>query len=388
MSALVGTLIGYGCTPELAEAIDLQIVEGEPGFVSKLIGYGCSPELAEAISAQITTPGQSYVDNSISLGCVAEIAQAINDYIQAQTPATPIPQLALWESNMLTYGLSNGLVLIDPLTDPEVALAGTYYDAEWVYQQIANYTGDNSWMVYAEKAQEVYRDDYLLVYLVLPAYWAFPNGILRDWQTTADPVSANALVVLATDTSYANDLPPAVTEPAELSREVAYLIRCFLASEQVGEARKARLTLFVTQALGHLDQWTVSETAPYCRPFMVALTCQALIKYNDDTPDARILPAITIAADWIWDNCWLPDSQAFAYTDRYVSDPADTDPAPDLNLLIAPLYAWLWKETGTERFLTRGDAIFAGGVTQAWLPNGKQFNQNYTWSFDYVTWRS
>ncbi len=36
----------------------------------------------------------------------------------------------------------------------------------------------------------------------------------------------------------------------------------------------------------------------------------------------------------------------------------------------------------------RGDAIFAGGVEQAWLDGGKQFNQNYRWSFDCVTWRT
>jgi hypothetical protein len=40
------------------------------------------------------------------------------------------------------------------------------------------------------------------------------------------------------------------------------------------------------------------------------------------------------------------------------------------------------------KWLDRGDQIFAGGVTQAYLQNAKQFNQNYRWSFDYIAWRN
>src|SRR5439155_951696 len=35
----------------------------------------------------------------------------------------------------------------------------------------------------------------------------------------------------------------------------------------------------------------------------------------------------------------------------------------------------------------RGDQVFAGGVLKAFLGSGKQFDQNYAWSFDYVKWR-
>jgi hypothetical protein len=63
-------------------------------------------------------------------------------------------------------------------------------------------------------------------------------------------------------------------------------------------------------------------------------------------------------------------------------------PAPDLNLLIAPLYAWLWKQTGNPSYRDRGDQLWQGGVEGAYLDGGKQFNQNYWWSFDYVAWRS
>jgi hypothetical protein len=64
------------------------------------------------------------------------------------------------------------------------------------------------------------------------------------------------------------------------------------------------------------------------------------------------------------------------------------EPSPSLNLMIAPIYAWLYHQTGEARFLERGDQVFSGGVRRAWLGGGKQFNQSYRWSFDYVHYRS
>lgn len=52
-----------------------------------------------------------------------------------------------------------------------------------------------------------------------------------------------------------------------------------------------------------------------------------------------------------------------------------------------PAYGWLYRETLEPRFRERGDLIFASGVRGAWLDGGKQFSQNYRWSFDYVRWR-
>ena len=59
----------------------------------------------------------------------------------------------------------------------------------------------------------------------------------------------------------------------------------------------------------------------------------------------------------------------------------------NLNLLIAPVYAWLYMRTADTIYRDRGDKVFAGGVKKAWLHGDKQFKQNYHWSFDYVKWR-
>ncbi len=124
---------------------------------------------------------------------------------------------------------------------------------------------------------------------------------------------------------------------------------------------------------------------------MVGLTSAALIMYYDKTGDARVLPAVRTAMDWLWANAWVAADESFWYA-NWVPNPSIPFPAqpgaPDLNLLIAPAYAWLFHQTGDSRYRDEGDAVFAGGVKFAYLGAGKQFDQNYWWSFDYVKWRT
>src|SRR5262249_25347214 len=154
---------------------------------------------------------------------------------------------------------------------------------------------------------------------------------------------------------------------------------------------RARRKLAVDKAYGHMDQWfrrfvwkdsdgTVNQQFS---PFMVALTAHALIRDWEHTADNRMIPVLTLAADWLWANAWLRTERAMWYE---ASRPAVA--APDLNLLIAPMYAFLYRQTGNPRYRDQGDALFAAGVDLAWLAGPKQFNQNYWWSFDYVKWRS
>jgi len=290
---------------------------------------------------------------------------------------------------MLSYGHQTCQKLADPSLSPDERLAQVYYDAQWVFYQIGDYTNDNSWYDCAELASSIYRDSYVLPFgAVVPGYWNFTHGVTQDYLRTGDETSRQAAILLSTQASYTPDTTPLEwTVDSTLSREVAYAIMAYLNSEDLGQPRRDRLAQFIDQALGHLDQWFVAQNAPYVRPFMAGLTFHALISYYERTEDPRIIPAITQAADWLWEHTWLPDEQAFMYTDREVSS-GGMEPAPDLNLLIATAYAFLYHQTGEVRFLSRGDQIFAGGVYGAWLNNGKQFNQNYRLSFEYVNLRS
>jgi len=176
---------------------------------------------------------------------------------------------------------------------------------------------------------------------------------------------------------------------------VAYLLQALLACKRAGISDwvrdyDERVLALYNACQEHIERWFDTYEAPWMQPFMVGLTAHALIEYADAFPleTQSIVADLTIAADWLWEYAWVDDDQSFYYK-RY--DPYEGDTvlpgAPDLNLLIAPMYAWLWKQTDQVRFLERGDKIFAGGAKNAWLAGGKQFSQSYRWSFKYLEWR-
>jgi chitodextrinase len=119
------------------------------------------------------------------------------------------------------------------------------------------------------------------------------------------------------------------------------------------------------------------------QPFMVGLACEALIQYYEQSRDPRVPPAIKAALDALWDWAWVAEDKSFFYE----STGDTTQGAPDLNMLIAPAFGWLYTMTGDPTYQQRGDLIFEGGVLGSWLGGGKQFSQNYRWSPDYVKWR-
>lgn len=296
-----------------------------------------------------------------------------------------IPELASWELHMITYGQVH--CYLGPLDH-------VYYDAERVYYQIAAYTGDFTWTTCADFAEITYRDQYVLPNNgSVPGYWNFTTGLRLDYDRTRDSRSKDAAILLSQNAAYAHDRPLEWTASADYSREVAYAIVSYINAEALGEPKRQRRIDLVNQAYDHMAQWFVrfawpgpwqqspQETARLA-PFMVGLTAHALIRDWEQTEDTRLIPALRRAADWMWANAWVAVDESMWYEslDR-------SKGAPDLNLLIAPIYAFLYHETGETKYRDEGDALFAGGVRRAYLAGGKQFDQNYWWSFDYVTWR-
>jgi hypothetical protein len=252
------------------------------------------------------------------------------------------------------------------------------------------YLDDFKWENCAKKAQRVYGDQYVDANNgFVPGYWSFTHGLLADYLKHSDSRSLQSLLLIAENAAFHSDSTPvSATKSFELSRENAYAIMAYLNAEKAGQAARTRLPGLVNNALGHIDQWFVNHpNGWYVKPFMVGITARALIEYDSLHPDPRVLPAVIIAADGLWDNYWLAQNKSFTYISRQIPGDDSPGPAPDLNLLIAPLYAWIYQKTGDSKYRDRGDEVFSGGVTQAWLGGPKQFNQNYTWSFDYIRFR-
>lgn len=297
----------------------------------------------------------------------------------ATTPV--LAQQKTWEDNMKTYGLqycNQADILSYGLWDGSVQ----YYDGERVYYQIADYTGDGSWNTCAQYVEAVYRDTYVIPNNGgIPGYRVFPHGLYQDYLRTNDATSKQAGLMLAHNWGMINSRIDQVS-----SRETAYALNAMMVGEELGQSNTAEIKVNIDQALGHYDEWFVTKNASYLRPFMAALTAEALMKAYEKTNDPRIPEALQTGAEYMWTNMWDAQAQAFKLTDR-VTDTGDTTPAPDLNLLIAPLYGWLYQQTGDVKWRDRGDQIFNGGVLGAWLGSGKHFSENYRLSFDYIKWR-
>ena len=202
---------------------------------------------------------------------------------------------------------------------------------------------------------------------------------------------------------------------ADGSRPTAYNVEAKLLAQAHG-APVVLLNDQVELMFGHIWQWMnrllnkpvvqigkesngkpVYETY-YVRPFMAALTCEAMIQWagDDMTRIRRVLAAIQPFWDQLWYMCWLPDSKSMMYTNCLTSafssdipgyNTGDQQPSPDLNLLISPVFAWMYKWTGQVGYRDKHDSLFIGGVNQADITQGKQFNQNYRWSIQGLEWR-
>lgn len=375
-----------GKTPNFIPVIGSNKLEATPFGQSGLKGKrGKTLVLQFTISNKLSSTDPSGSDGSNSGG----------GGVQVPT----IPLLEQWQTNMLNYGakLCNQQNIFN-LTTSEGSV--WYYDGLRVYRQISDYTNDPAW----DACAGYVKNDVYLPYVLglgryndghvagnVPGRRIFAQGLFMDFQKTADPQSAAAIRAMATKSSTAYTGGSA--DPA-LSPETAYIIEAYLLAEQLGVPLKLQLDKSVNFALGHLEKLT-NGTADSTQPYQLGLTFEALIRYFDRTRDKRILPAIRKAADSLFADAWNSAGRSFYYI-RCKSTSVNPECsqsdllAPDLNLLIAPAYAWLWRMTGENRYLEQADAIWSGGVAkgQDFLVYGKQFSQNYRWSFDFVKFRS
>lgn len=290
----------------------------------------------------------------------------------------PLASLGEWEQKMVQFG---AIHCRDENVQSPSETEGSvwYYDGARIYYRIAEYTGEPFWNGCAEKVNESYRE-YVLEERRVPGWRVFPHGLAAHHNRTGDSRSREAVLVLANESAFA---PAGGGPDAWVSRETAYLIQAFLASESLGEPEHPNLPIAVDYALGHLAQWR-SGTASSTRPFMIGLTLDALIEYYEVKLDPRIPDEVKRTADWLREESGLWRSQSLGY----LYDSRGSWETPDLNMLLLSTYSWLHRETGEAKYLQHGDELFEGGLAASWLEGGKHFSQAYRFSIDYAAGRS
>ena len=295
-------------------------------------------------------------------------------------PDTSLASLAQWQSNMVTYGRK----YCTPAEAGSYSMYTVgYYDGTRIYYQIADLTGDSSFNACADLVYGSYSKYVNDNKGGIPGYQEFPHGIAMRFQRTGDLAARQTLTTLKNGGSFSNWPDAASIIDWGRSRETSYAIETNLVDQAQGGAPNPHFQDLVEAQFGQFDQWFVSKSTKYVQPFMVALAAEALIQYWDVSHDPRVLPTLQMAADQVWAQSWDTSTHKL----RYWEDDGTFALYSDLNLLLAPMYGWVYQQTGAQIYRDEGDELFNYGVAGAWLDGGKQFSQNYRWSQKYVEWR-
>ena len=357
------------------------------------------------------------------------------------------PRFEEWVTEMESVGHTWGQAL-NPAGGASFndRLAWQYYDSQWIFQQVSQFRSETEpWSTYARYAEQVYRDEHLIpAQFRTQGFRRFPHGLLNDYLAGSD-TTLNQVRQIRDEPAFSNlfEFRNQFHGNCEaMSREIAYAMQSNITAEKAGEPRKTEqgvdmYTMYLPWIEAHFYQWRNGGYGNYnsdCSqaegfrfaPFMAGLSLHALIEFidwelqNGRDPDSYWASShwpdsftmIDEFLDWIYtestvrsgsrsgQKMWFVDSSTglgtFRLQDR--GEGEATDPAWELGNLIGPAYGWLglqYARRGTKDDRLRavelfiiGDQIFAGAVANAWVEgNGKFYNQNYRWSFDYIEWR-
>lgn len=304
-----------------------------------------------------------------------------------------------------------------------------YYEGWRVYDQIATYTGDASWRNCSLNMGVAYRDRYILANSgTVQAYDLYPLWLPRMATLSGESSYITALQALGGIGGY-NGVP-VVEEGGDarfnLTREMAYALdwcttRLGIQGITTGSTifgipwlTVCNNTLDAVLSAVNADVDNVGQPGGYQSFIDTGLSLEALIKwftyYNQDP---RIYYTVKRMADYAYANFYDATTHSFAYSTGidgpYCNLGAvwfQTDIAGHciggigssgpyalqyiVNGLIVPSWGWLWSLNGDSAYQIVGDDIFSHIMNSfANVPfSGKEFSQNYRWSFDYVSWRS
>lgn len=354
-----------------------------------------------------------------------------------------VPELAAFEDAIFNQGHRWGTYM-DPAgpNSQSDKFFHEFYGTAKTFHGISDYLGvAEPWLTYAKWGNEVFRTYLISTGYATQGYRRFTHGMYGEF------VRNNS--VLLSELEMLRDIP-AFSRVAEgrgqgggehRSRETALAVVANIHAERAGSPRQLengnpRLETFIPWMGSQLYEWRTGDygTPPAgyqsrFAPFMFAISAHALISYiewerelgNDPnqywrtnypmdygqgiTPGVSgvqwptIVDALSDVASWavlqahhesdVNTSMWVPDSRGYA--SFLYQDINSASVATDLNLMIAPAYAWLWKETGDRRFRDWADQLFGAGAlrsNQSATGSGKHFNQQFFLSFDYLKWRA
>lgn len=282
------------------------------------------------------------------------------------------------------------------------AIFWNYYDRAMISWAWWVRTGNPEYFRRAMYYFIAFRDLYLIPnrYRTQPHQWQM-EGMTLHYLLTGDAETQKGIGVIAKTLAYAAWLPHIGDTAYQYTegRIQERVIQAFLAGWRAGLTNldyPSALRTALTKVLGTQSADGAFRTRNACggsSNFMAVLLDDIMIRYVEDfEPDPRVLPAVKRNLDWLWNTQWRSDAGGFNYYELNCPGQGGPTAAPDLNLLFAAPFGWVYQQTGETAYRERGDTIFVEGVKRAWLgSNGlqadKQFNEDYRSSFRYLAYR-
>jgi hypothetical protein len=317
-----------------------------------------------------------------------------------QLTTKPIPGLGSWEKQMVEQG-KKWCAYRD-----QQNIAGNFvdnwgwtgdawfYDGGRTYENIDTYTAAAGhpnhpvWQHCAINLLSPYANWQVANNAAMAGYSTFTYGMAMNYLRTHDEVMRKAISMLATvgpqRVGVGNVDPWGI-------RENSYRSNAWMTDEMLGAPRWPLLQRNIDKIMGNLNIIARGDGG-VAHPFMAGLAMETLIHWYElnmaeGHPDYRVIPVIKQAVDGLWKYYWLPKQHMFIYN-RYRLPPNPDLSFTNLNNLVSVAYAWYWLQTGDNEVRDRGDQLFEHAFDD---PNstfsGKQFSQQFEFSFDFVRFR-
>jgi hypothetical protein len=258
-------------------------------------------------------------------------------------------------------------------------------------------SGEVSYFTRAVALALDYRDRYLAPSGFNPSpHWMALEGVALHYWLTGDPASRTA-VLHSAGRSTAAFSPSALALPGGQYTEGRIQARVLVASllawelgdttdDWSGKAAAYAANIMALQRPTGGYAWP--NWCDHQSNAMVGLQNDALIKYYErHTATPAVVTTIRRAVDYLYRSSWRPASRAFTYTDVECTGPDDLRPVPDLNMLVVNGFAFVARHTGNRWYTAVADSVAEGATAGAWLGGGKQFNQYYYDSHQYLWYR-